>query len=424
MRTRKKTGIARLVLASLTLTSLGSAIRLEALAQGGTDLGELSERLKKVQDRLKKSSSDLKTAESHHEAREQELRILRRETQCTQDYLLISVPTAELIENVLSKPDGESSLAGKMVAYTKAQEAAFTALEDAVRKAQALPVDSASIGRSLIESAKLFSVHSPAEAVLISKETDLLGVLSRSVSFLRSAQSHVVSLRLNSCTHLGTKPAILDEMAGSWADVASAHYARMSDMSAKRMRLREALGAALSAWLTQQAAISNAIEIDTMRSMIDQAFKAERFLEKVTNWWIEVEIGRGPARGLLRTYQQYEGALVTLRTDLKRSNVLLVEAEKFGLPTASLDVVKRVVLGHKETLETHIAELEKDGWAKKLSNQKAFLDHYETTLAVGNPLCGQLIKSHRSRIESVSTLAAFSSRENGFMAVVDACRKQ
>jgi|GEM_PF-3907065 len=424
MRNLKKTAWAKLVSASLSLTAFGSVAPLQAWAQDGTNLGALTERLKKAKEGLKTSSQGIKTAQSQHEAMEKELTLLRREAQCNRNYLLISTPTADLIDNVLAKPAGDSTLAAKMLAYTKAQDAAFVALEDAVRKAQALPVDSGSIGRSLIESAKLFSVHSPAEAALISKETDLLGSLSRSTSFLRSAQTHVVSLGLNSCANLGSKPAVLNEMAGSWADKVSAHYARVGDMSAKRMRLREALGASLSAWLTRQAAVLTATEIDTMRSMIDETFKAERFLEKVTNWWIEVEIGRGPARGLLRTYQQYQGALVTLRTDLKRADELLVEAEKFNLPADSLDVVKRVVLGHKETLQRHISELEKDGWAKKLSNQKAFLDHYAKTLAVGNPLCGQLIKAHRSRLGEVSTPAAFCSREQGFVAVVDACRKQ
>jgi len=424
MRNLKKATLVRLASASLSLTGFISVAPLEALAQSVPNLEELSQRLKLAQEGLKTSSQAIKNAQSQHEAMEQKLTLLARESQCDRNYLLISTPTADLIENVLAKPAGDSTLAGKMLAYTKAQDAAFVALEDAVKKAQALPIDSGSIGRSLIESAKLFSVHSPAESALIAKETDLLGHLSQSASFLRSAQAHVVSLGLNSCANLGNKPAVLNEMAGSWAQKVSLHYTRIADMSAKRMRLREALGAALSAWLTRQAAISTSTEIDTMRSMIDETFKAERFLEKVTNWWIEVEIGRGPARGLMRTYQQYQGALVTLRTDLKRAAELLVEAEKFNLSADSLAVVKRVVLGHKETLQRHISELEKDGWAKKLANQKAFLDHYEKTLAVGNPLCGQLIKVHRSRLGAASTPAAFCSREQGFMAVVDACRKQ
>jgi hypothetical protein len=384
-------------------------------------LEELSKKLTESEARITKAAADLKSARNEHDASERELASIRRENQCEKSYLLLANPMADLVDSVLAG-EGEQGINFKMQSFGKAQDAAMTALEEAVRKVQTLPVEGGTLGNSLKESSRLFSVHSPTETDLLSKEADLQGTLSRNTSFLRSVESHVVSLGLHSCPSLGAKPTSLAETANSWANKTSAHYARVADMSAKRMRLREALDAAMSAWLLRQGSVSTASTIDALQSQIDEAFKAERFLEKVGNWWVQVEIGMGPARGLMDRYQQYEGSLATLRTDLVRAQELLEEAGKFNLPPDTLEIVQRVVFGHKKTLQGYIETLEKEGWEKKLKLQRAYLDRYEKHSAPGNPLCGKLITANRAKLAFVSSATSFASREKDFMAVVDACR--
>jgi hypothetical protein len=308
-------------------------------------------------------------------------------------------------------------------ALNSAQKAFGDRTEKAILEIQKLPVDGSSIGPSIEKVRAMFSATTSEESTLMELEQNARWKASQAGSFLTGIKASVYSGNLQNCETISSKVTDLNALADKWSAHFESLYQTLASTSAKRLKLRDNLSSTLQNWLLQQSSNATVTSLTELTTIIEDAFKADRFNQKVAIWWGQVYGGRGPAHGNARIYRQHEGTLRTLRSDIIKADQLVAEAKSLKLDPAIEAQVVSFVEGHKNVLTIALNQQSSKSWTDMFLVQKAMLEHYEKNSANNTTLCNLNVLKHKKTLQSVKTSEDFMVKELGYMAVADACRK-
>jgi hypothetical protein len=379
--------------------------------------------LDQKKEKIKTDLAELQQLRAESARLDDKIRQSRLESQCYKIYNSIAKSAKFYVEMASAESSVAGSAAQILNSLTKEQALFGDRMQASISQILNLPTDAKSLGASIETANSLFSVHHEQEAAMISAEQAVLNQLSQAASYLNGVKSNLLRSKLESCEQLNTEVQQLNNSVTQWAQVLGTAYQRVADASIKRMRLREDLGSTLRAWLLKKGSVTTATALNDLVTKIDDTSKGIRFIEKVSDWWFVASGGRGPARGKMNTYQLYEGALRTLRADLAYATELESEANAMGTNPIVTQEALNFVAGYKQRLTEFIAETIKTGWETKYKNQLAFIDSYQASENLFQPLCGLNIRKQRNALNKVTTANEFAFAELGFVAVVDTCRK-
>ena len=378
--------------------------------------------IEQKKEKIKTELTELSAMRAETDRLDAKVQHTRAQNICLRSYLSLAKPAKFYVDLATADSSVTGSIAQILSALTAEQLLFGARMEAAIAQALKLPTEAKSLGNSIQTVNTLFAVQAEQEQAMISAEQVALNKLSEASRNLTGVNSNMGRSGLKNCTNLTTEVLQLESSATFWSQILNKAYQRVADASAKRMRLREDLGATLRAWLLTQGSAGTATALGDMVATIDALPKALSFMEKVSNWWFIASGGRGPARGNMYDYYLYEGTLRTLRADLAQAEEFELEAKGMA-GTIVADQVLRSVSGPKRHLTEQIADIQKIGWQKQYATQVEITERYYKNEAIFSPQCRLYINRHATALKNITTADQFAVNELGFVDVVKTCIK-
>jgi|GEM_PF-4865112 len=345
------------------------------------------------------------------------------EQSCMDVATSVSRPLAYVMNRYLSDASAPHSLVGRKAAYERARAAYLKQVAGLVTDAS-LASDLDTIASRLSAVEKMLQ---PSLAGL----ADLLGQ-EEALSFLSSDLQQTILLGRAALRRIDQSqcPAVLRApvtkliaQVDAWSLRLARMHIALSDIVAKRRSLTSDLRRSVRVSLMQRQSRLLSKDIGEILAQIEELGRAERFLDRLGEWWFHAGIAQGEARGEVDA-QQFEPALNTIEADLATAANFIAEARGYQLPAGAIETLVSAVEGKVTTLNRVKARLESEGWQKRFSTQSALAKRYGNVVGAKVRACAEAAATFEAKSVGVVDVSTYRFAEAAYKAVYNACAKR